>query len=60
VAELPIIPPSLKNRPNLGPAQLAFWAFWIGHTIITASAVYDTAVLGFQAAGRTASFKTNS
>ncbi len=31
-----------------GPAHLEFWAFWIGHTIIMASAVYDLAVLGFR------------
>ena len=31
-----------------GPAHLAFWAFWAGHTIIMASAVYDVAVLGFR------------
>jgi Integral membrane protein (intg_mem_TP0381) len=31
-----------------GPAHLAFWAFWAGHTIIMASAVYDIAVLGFR------------
>jgi hypothetical integral membrane protein (TIGR02206 family) len=38
------IQPLLGN----GPAQLAFWAFWAGHTIIMASAVYDIAVLGFR------------
>jgi hypothetical integral membrane protein (TIGR02206 family) len=31
-----------------GPAQLTFWAFWSGHTIIMASAVYDVAVLRFR------------
>jgi hypothetical integral membrane protein (TIGR02206 family) len=31
-----------------GPAHLAFWAFWAGHTIIMASAVYDVTVLGFR------------
>jgi hypothetical integral membrane protein (TIGR02206 family) len=31
-----------------GPAHLPFWAFWIGHTIIMASAVYDMVVLGFR------------
>ena len=33
---------------SAGPAQLAFWAFWAGHTIIMASAVYDVVVLGFR------------
>jgi hypothetical integral membrane protein (TIGR02206 family) len=31
-----------------GPAHLEFWAFWMGHTIIMASAVYDIVVLGFR------------
>jgi hypothetical integral membrane protein (TIGR02206 family) len=31
-----------------GPAQLPFWAFWTGHTIIMASAVYDLFVLEFR------------
>jgi hypothetical integral membrane protein (TIGR02206 family) len=31
-----------------GPAHLEFWAFWLGHTIIMASAVYDLVVLGFR------------
>ncbi|HLH95411.1 MAG TPA: TIGR02206 family membrane protein [Xanthobacteraceae bacterium] len=31
-----------------GPAHLAFWSFWIGHTLIMASAVYDVAVLDFR------------
>jgi hypothetical integral membrane protein (TIGR02206 family) len=31
-----------------GPAHLAFWTFWTGHTIILASAVYDVAVLDFR------------
>jgi hypothetical integral membrane protein (TIGR02206 family) len=31
-----------------GPAHLPFWAFWTGHTIIMASAVYDIGVLGFR------------
>lgn len=31
-----------------GPAHLAFWTFWAGHTIILASAVYDVAVLDFR------------
>jgi hypothetical integral membrane protein (TIGR02206 family) len=31
-----------------GPAHLPFWAFWAGHTIIMASAVYDVAVMGFR------------
>ena len=37
-------------QPELhhGPAYLAFWAFWAGHTIIMASAVYDVAVLRFR------------
>jgi hypothetical integral membrane protein (TIGR02206 family) len=38
------IQPMLSN----GPAHLEFWAFWIGHTIIMASAVYDVAVLSFR------------
>jgi hypothetical integral membrane protein (TIGR02206 family) len=33
---------------SLGPAHLSFWAFWAGHTIIMASAVYDVAVLEFR------------
>jgi hypothetical integral membrane protein (TIGR02206 family) len=33
---------------SAGPAHLPFWSFWIGHTIIMASAVYDIAVLGFR------------
>jgi hypothetical integral membrane protein (TIGR02206 family) len=33
---------------STGPAHLAFWAFWAGHTIIMASAVYDITVLGFR------------
>ena len=33
---------------NDGPALLSFWAFWAGHTIIMASAIYDVAVLGFR------------
>jgi len=32
----------------VGPAHLPFWAFWTGHTIIMASAVYDVAVMGFR------------
>lgn len=31
-----------------GPGSLIFWAFWIGHTLIAASAVYDIVVLGFR------------
>jgi hypothetical integral membrane protein (TIGR02206 family) len=31
-----------------GPAHLPFWAFWAGHTIIMASAVYDVVVLAFR------------
>jgi hypothetical integral membrane protein (TIGR02206 family) len=38
------IQPMLSN----GPAHLEFWAFWIGHTIIMASAVYDVVVLRFR------------
>jgi hypothetical integral membrane protein (TIGR02206 family) len=33
---------------SVGPAHLSFWAFWAGHTIIMASAVYDVAVLDFR------------
>jgi hypothetical integral membrane protein (TIGR02206 family) len=33
---------------SIGPAHLSFWAFWAGHTIIMASAVYDVAVLEFR------------
>jgi hypothetical integral membrane protein (TIGR02206 family) len=33
---------------SIGPAHLSFWAFWVGHTIIMASAVYDVAVLDFR------------
>src|SRR5271170_5819106 len=35
-----------------GPASPIFWAFWIAHTIIAASAVYDIAVLGFRPSWR--------
>jgi hypothetical integral membrane protein (TIGR02206 family) len=37
-------------QPELhhGPAYLAFWAFWAGHTIIMTSAVYDLVVLRFR------------
>jgi hypothetical integral membrane protein (TIGR02206 family) len=37
-------------QPELhqGPAHLAFWAFWAGHTIIMTSAVYDLVVLRFR------------
>ena len=38
------IQPMLSN----GPAHPEFWAFWIGHMIIMASAVYDVAVLRFR------------
>lgn len=38
------IQPALK----FGPASPIFWAFWIAHTIIFASAVYDIVVLGFR------------
>jgi hypothetical integral membrane protein (TIGR02206 family) len=38
------IQPMLSN----GPAHLEFWAFWVGHTMIMASAVYDVAVLCFR------------
>jgi len=31
-----------------GPASPVFWAFWTGHTIIAACAVYDVVVLGFR------------
>lgn len=31
-----------------GPALVAFWAFWLAHTVIAACAVYDVAVLGFR------------
>jgi hypothetical integral membrane protein (TIGR02206 family) len=31
-----------------GPASLVFWAFWTGHTLIAACAVYEIAVLGFR------------
>jgi hypothetical integral membrane protein (TIGR02206 family) len=31
-----------------GPGSPVFWAFWIAHTIIFASAVYDIVVLGFR------------
>jgi hypothetical integral membrane protein (TIGR02206 family) len=33
---------------TLGPASLVFWAFWFGHTLIAACAVYDIVVLGFR------------
>jgi hypothetical integral membrane protein (TIGR02206 family) len=33
---------------SVGPAHLSFWAFWAGHTVIMASAVYDVAVLRFR------------
>jgi hypothetical integral membrane protein (TIGR02206 family) len=32
----------------VGPVHLPFWSFWIGHTIIMASAVYDIVVMGFR------------
>jgi len=37
-------------QPELtsGPANLVFWAFWTGHSLIAASTVYDLAVLGFR------------
>ncbi|MGB7101375.1 MAG: TIGR02206 family membrane protein [Xanthobacteraceae bacterium] len=35
-----------------GPASLVFWAFWMAHTIIAASAVYDIVVLGFRPSWR--------
>jgi hypothetical integral membrane protein (TIGR02206 family) len=37
-------------QPELhrGPAHLAFWAFWAGHTIIMTCAVYDLVVLRFR------------
>jgi hypothetical integral membrane protein (TIGR02206 family) len=35
-----------------GPASLIFWAFWVAHTIIALSAVYDIAVLGFRPSWR--------
>jgi hypothetical integral membrane protein (TIGR02206 family) len=37
-------------QPELpdGPAHLQFWAFWLGHTLIITSAVYDLAVLKFR------------
>jgi len=37
-------------QPELhhGPAYLAFWAFWTGHTIIMTCAVYDLVVLRFR------------
>ena len=38
------IQPALR----VGPASPIFWAFWIAHTIIFASAVYDIVVLGFR------------
>ena len=38
------IQPALR----LGPTSPIFWAFWIAHTIIFASAVYDIVVLGFR------------
>jgi hypothetical integral membrane protein (TIGR02206 family) len=31
-----------------GPAHVAFWTFWAGHTIIMASALYDVVVRGFR------------
>jgi uncharacterized membrane protein YwaF len=33
---------------STGPAQLSFWAFCAGHTVIMASAVYEVAVLEFR------------
>jgi len=33
---------------TVGPASPIFWAFWIAHSIIAASAVYDIVVLGFR------------
>lgn len=37
-------------QPDLtaGPAAPVFWAFWMAHVLIAASAVYDVAVLGFR------------
>jgi hypothetical integral membrane protein (TIGR02206 family) len=31
-----------------GPAHARFWFFWVGHTQIVGSAVYDVVVLGFR------------
>lgn len=31
-----------------GVGSVAFWLFWVGHTQIVGSALYDTAVLGFR------------
>jgi hypothetical integral membrane protein (TIGR02206 family) len=33
---------------STGPAHFPFWSFWIGHTLIMASAVYDIAIMGFR------------
>jgi hypothetical integral membrane protein (TIGR02206 family) len=38
------IQPSL----TVGPAFILFWAFWIAHTLILASALYDLVVLGLR------------
>jgi hypothetical integral membrane protein (TIGR02206 family) len=37
-------------QPTLavGPANFLFWCFWIAHTVIVGSAVYDLMVLGFR------------
>lgn len=31
-----------------GPGEFAFWLFWVGHTQILGSALYDVAVLGYR------------
>ena len=35
-----------------GPAHPKFWLFWIGHTQIVGSAIYDVVALGFRPRGR--------
>jgi len=38
----------IQPELHAGPAHLAFWAFWAGHTIIMTAALYDLIVLRFR------------
>jgi hypothetical integral membrane protein (TIGR02206 family) len=38
----------IQPELHVGPAHLAFWAFWAGHAIIVTAAVYDLVVLRFR------------
>jgi len=37
---------------NVGPAHSYYWMFWIGHTMIVGSAIYDVVVGGFRPSWR--------